>query len=182
MFKGNLAFNEKDQLSLIPEWTYFVNEISKVFKFSDDEIKWFKNCKTAKLIYSIPFVAGCIEPERTAIAHLCIYIAEIKGFEQYFSHQPSDDNDLYNRLAFISTFEGGNRDVIEEGMDLLALIMLEGYHNSEYKDKINHQYNPLVSGKWNYIQIKKEILNRLSSKNESYFNSIPINPSEGWRG
>lgn len=45
----------------------------------------------------------------TAIAHLCLYEAEIQGFQKYCSHTPDDDSDIFNRLAFISTFEGGNQ-------------------------------------------------------------------------
>ena len=66
------VFTEK--LNSLPDstWNYFVKEMKKVFHFTHKETKWFKNCKTAKLIATIPFAAGCDEPERTAIAHLCI--------------------------------------------------------------------------------------------------------------
>ena len=146
-------------------WEYLVLEMKKVFRFTRKETKWFKNCKTAKLIATIPFAAGCDEPERTAIAHLCIYLAEIRGFQKYYAHLPSDDCDLFKRLGFISTFEGGNQDIIEYGMNLLALTMIEGYHKSENDDKTNGIYNPFVSGKWNYdicVQRIKQSFNKNS--------------------
>ena len=140
-------------ISLIT-WEYFVQEMKKVFRFSRKESKWFRNCKTAKLIATIPFAAECDEPERTAIAHLCIYIAELRGFQKYYSHLPSDDIDLFKRLDFISTFKGGNKDVIEYGMNLLALTMIEGYHKSENEDQKHGVYNSFVSGAWNYERMK----------------------------
>nr|MCR4715156.1 hypothetical protein [Treponemataceae bacterium] len=76
----NLA--EKIEIADIPEWDCFVAEISTVFKLSEKETEIFYNSNTAKIIATIPFVAGCNEPERTAIAHLCIYEAEIKGFQK----------------------------------------------------------------------------------------------------
>ena len=160
MNRTNLAYQNDDfetdnsmkKLQEIPDvaWEYFVQEMKKVFRFTRKETKWFRNCKTAKLIATIPFAAECDEPERTAIAHLCIYLAEIRGFQKYYAHLLSDDCDLFKRLEFISTFEGGNQDIIAYGMNLLALTMIEGYHKSEDDDRKKGIYNPFVSGKWNY--------------------------------
>ena len=154
------ANKEQPVQRALPEstWNYIVEEMKTVFRFTRKETKWFKNCKTAKLIATIPFVAGCNEPERTAIAHLMIYIGEIKGFQKYYAHLPSDDADLFQRLAFISTFQGGDQKIIEEGMNLLALIMVDGYHRSEEEDRENGVYNPFVSGAWDYEKIKKDLI------------------------
>lgn len=113
-------------------------------------------------IATIPFVAGCRKPERTAIAHLVIYEAEIKGFQKYYSHLPSDDDDIFNRLGFISTFEGGNPAIIEHGLNILAYIMVEGYNRSKEKDVQNNIYNPIANGKWNYSLLKKELLQKIN--------------------
>ncbi len=121
------------------------------------------------MIATIPFAAGCKEPERTAIAHLMIYIGEIKGFQKYYAHLPSDDEDLFQRLAFISTFQGGDQTIIEHGMNLLALIMVEGCHRSEAKDRKTGVYNPFVSGAWNYKLLKSEISQKI---NYSYFEDV----------
>ena len=183
----NLAYNEnydKNRIKTIgiPDefWNYITKELKIIFRLSRKELKWLKNCKTAKLIATIPFVAECYEPERTAIAHLCIYLAEIRGFQKYCSHLPSDDINLFNRLAFISTFEGGNNIVINYGMNLLALEMIEGYNKSKEKDKINNIYNPFISGSWDYEKIKSEIINKLKNSEysglEEWFNS----PAESW--
>lgn len=158
MNNTNLAYSYQSNVWKLPEWNYLVEEISKVFRFSEDERNHFANSYTAKIIATIPFEAGCKEPERTAIAHLCIYVAEQRGFQKYYAHLPSDDEDIFNRLARISTFEGGNKNIINHGMNILALIMIEGYKKSMDKDRINNVYNPLVSRKWNYQSIKNKLI------------------------
>lgn len=99
-------------------------------------------------------------------------MAEIKGFQKYCSHLPSDDSDIFNRLAFISTFEGGNKEIINHGMNILALIMLEGYKNSINKDKIHNVYNPILSGAWNYQTIKNNLLTEINKSNVPNFDWI----------
>ena len=143
------------------EWDYLATETARVFNLTDKETVQLYNSNTAKIIAAIPFVAGCKEPERTAIAHLCIYEAEIKGFQKYYAHLPSDDEDIYNRLAFISTFEGGNPAIIEHGMSILAYIMVEGYNRSKEKDLRNGIYNPIVNGKWDYRKLKNQLLKKI---------------------
>jgi hypothetical protein len=160
MSKTNTA--EKINTIEIEEWSYLATEVAKVFKLNIKEAKELYNSKTARIIATIPFVAGCNEPERTAIAHLCIYEAEIKGFQKYFSHLPSDDVDIFNRLKFISTFDGGKKTIIEHGMYILACIMLEGYNRSKDKDLKNSIYNPVANGKWNYKTIKKKIMKKIN--------------------
>ena len=168
MFKNsNLAKNVQEEWHL-PQWSYLLTEISKVFSLNSKEIENLSNSTTAKIIATIPFESNCKEPERTAIAHLCLYIAELKGFQKYCSHNKEDDADIYNRLAFISTFEGGNYQIIEHGMAILALIMIEGYKKSKQKDEKTGVYNPLVSGTWNYQSIKNSLIckiNKLSVPN-----------------
>lgn len=161
-------------------WEYLVLEMKKVFRFTRKETKWFRNCKTAKLIAAIPFAAECDEPERTAIAHLCIYLAEIRGFQKYYAHLPSDDSDLFKRLGFISTFEGGNSEIIEYGMNLLALIMIEGYHRSEEKDKQNGTYNPFVSGTWDYEKTKFSIISKIGVSKNHQSNTFNIDIDTPW--
>jgi len=175
MNNSNLAYTSSLNTWNLPEWCYLVDEISNVFRFTGEERNQFENSYTAKLIATIPFEAGCIEPERTAIAHLCIYVAELRGFQKYYAHLPSDDKDIYNRLTRISTFDGGNQEIINHGMNILALIMIEGYRKSMEKDKINNVYNPFVSGKWNYQSIKNKLIweiNKIEVPNFDWFFNI----------
>ncbi len=158
MINSNLALKNDEKIWNLPEWYYLVKETARVFRLTEKEINRLENSNTAKIIATIPFEANCKDPERTAIAHLCLYVAEIQGYQKFCSHQISDDTDIFNRLSFISTFEGGNQTIIEHGMNILALIMLEGYKKSELKDKQNNVYNPLVSGVWDYRQIKNKLI------------------------
>lgn len=144
------------------EWDYLATETARVFNLTDKETVQLYNSNTAKIIAAIPFVAGCKEPERTAIAHLCIYEAEIKGFQKYYAHLPSDDDDIFNRLAFISTFEGGNPAIIEHGMNILAYIMVEGYNRSKEKDLYDGIYNPIANGNWNYKELKNKLRKKIN--------------------
>ena len=168
--KADLAFwNDEVQESPAKkmDWNYFVNEVSRVFTLSKKEQKEFKNSVTAKIIATIPFAANCNMPERTATAHLCLYMAEKRGFQEYCAHLPDDDKTLLTRLDFISTFDGGDQQILEHGMYILALIMLEGYKCSATKDTFKNIYNPIASGAWNYEEKKNEILNILKkTKNE----------------
>ena len=160
MNNSNLA--EKLETKTFPEWDYLATETAKVFNLTRKEALALYNSNTAKIIAVIPFAAGCREPERTAIAHLCLYEAEIRGFQQFCAHLPSDDEDVFKRLDMISTFDDGNNAVIEHGMNILALIMLEGYNRSQEKDRLNGTYNPILSGKWNYDVLKKKLENKIN--------------------
>ena len=101
-------------------------------------------------------------------------MAEIRGFQKYYAHLPSDDINLFKRLGFISTFEGGDKDIIEYGMNLLALIMIEGYHKSENEDRKNGVYNPFVAGVWNYEKEKMLIFIKLEQVKKIEFD-IEVN-------
>lgn len=43
-------------------------------------------------------------------------------------------------------------------MNILALIMLEGYKISIKNDRNNNVYNPILSRMWNYQSIKNKLL------------------------
>ena len=182
-YAENLEEIKNEDVKNIPEstWNYIVDEMKKVFRFTHKETKWFKNCKTAKLIATIPFAAECDEPERTAIAHLCIYLAEIRGFQKYYAHLPSDDIDLFSRLGFISTFEGGKKEVIEYGMNILALKMIEGYNKSKKQDSKNNVYNPFISNVWDYDNLKEMIFDYLHNTTCCELMGWLEQPIEGWK-
>lgn len=162
MHNSNLAYNYLENSWNLPEWDTIVSEISNVFRLTEDEKTSLNENTTAKIIATIPFEAGCNNPERIALNHLCIYMVEKKGFQKYFSHTKEDDTDLFNRLFLISNFEGGNQTIIDHGMNMLALIMIEGYKRSMKKDKANKIYNPFVSGAWDYRSLKNKLLTEIN--------------------
>lgn len=171
MEKSNVVLKNEIIDWNLSEWDSIIDEIAIVFRLNDEEKEKLYNSRTARIIATIPFAANCKKPERNAVAHLCMYVAELKGFQKYCSHCPEDDSDIYNRLAFIGTFEGGNEEVIAYGMNMLAMIMIEGYHKSEKRDSENNVYNPFVSGAWNYIQLKKELTNKINGFSNPFLDS-----------
>jgi hypothetical protein len=105
---------------------------------------------TAKLIAAIPFLAGCREPERTALAHLATFIvAGSEAGEKIFDHKAEDNYDTLARLATISDFAGGDPAIVNRGMKQLAIMMIEGYKNDIASDKAAGLYNPVGAGAWN---------------------------------
>lgn len=165
MYYSNCAYETQELNWNLPEWNYFVSELEKVFRLTPTEKEKLSNSVAAKIIATIPFEAKCKNPERTAIAHLCLYESEILGFQKYCSHLPSDDADLFERLSFISTFEGGDEKIIRHGMNILALLMLEGYKKSITKDVKSNTYNPLVTKTWDYQALKSKLLWEIQKDN-----------------
>ncbi|MCR4953628.1 MAG: hypothetical protein K6A43_06080 [Treponema sp.] len=180
-----LIKNEKssNEQTFEQKWEYYVDAIADIFRLEESEIRNLRNSVTAKIIAAIPFAAECKDADRTAIAHLSLYMVEKKGFQEYCCHLPSDDEYLLKRLAFISTFEGGDEAVIEHGMYMLALIMVEGYKRSAHRDIKYGIYNPIANGKWNYAKTKKEILDILNKTPNKELDSIMSMEEEnpfGW--
>lgn len=141
-----------------------------------------ENIPHGTVLFRFLIAAGCEDPFRTAILHLVAYMAELRGFERYCSHLPSDDANMMSRIECISYFKGGDDAIKEHGMTMLILIMLESYHASQKKDAENGIYNPLNSGAWNYKDIKqfyeaKLALTRNSILDEIYYNRMPV---EAW--
>ena len=87
---------------------------------------------------------------------------------------------ILHRLDFISTFSGGNTKIIEHGMYLLALIMLEGYNTSVKQDTIKNIYNPIANGRWNYKQKKENILKILQKYKCPELDSLLTDPYPKW--
>ncbi len=136
------------------ELEMFISEVFTAvidtFRFTDEEKEDFLGNEVAQLVAAIPFVAGCEDAKRTALAHLAIYITELRGGAIIFDHCEVDNNSVYTRLRLISSFKGGDEKIIHHGMSILALIMLEGYRDSTQKDRLNGIYNPLNEGAWDY--------------------------------
>ncbi len=167
----------------IPEWDYFVEEARSVFGLSDSDTERLYGSRTARIIVAMPFAAGCEDAERTAILHLVAYIAEIKGFQKFCAHLPSDDKTLYERLDMISHFKGGDKQIIEHGMDMLALIMLQGYRASQNADAKSGVYNPRNAGTWDYDAAEKMLEGRIKNFHNTILDGLFYGPftGMGWR-
>lgn len=135
-------------------WNRLCGLTAKAFRFDAEETQRLHNNRTPRLIAAIPFLAGCHQAERTALAHLAIYVLSCKpGTRLVFDHQPADDQEVMARLAAIMRFEGGDPAIIERGMKLLAVQMICGYGRDLAKDAVTREYNPLLSGAWNGMKL-----------------------------
>ncbi len=145
-------------------WSEICDAISSTFKLSREAESRLRESKTARLIAELPFVAGCENPKRTALANLSVYILAATGGKEAFLHSPDDDWDVFARLRLGMNHHGGNKRTLAHGMAVLALIMLHDYRRDEEDDLSTGKYNPLNSGVWNF-QEKKNTLLRIIADN-----------------
>jgi hypothetical protein len=130
-------------------WKEIVSVLASCFSMDGPRASRLEGNTTAELIAAIPYLAGCREPERTALAHLATYIlAGTDAGSKVFDHKSEDNYDILARLAMIAGFEGGDPAIINRGMKILAKIMIEGYKRDVATDLAEGQYNPIASGDW----------------------------------
>lgn len=139
-------------------WCRISGLIALTFRFPGEEHVRFLNSKTARLIAAIPHLAGCGQPQRTALAHLATYVLSCKeGTRLVFDHCPEDDRTVSSRLAAIGHFEGGDANITARGMKLLAIQMICGYGRDLATDAVTHDYNPLLSLAWDGIELVESL-------------------------
>ncbi len=166
----------------------FISEVFSAaidtFRFTEAEKEKFLCKEVAQLITAIPFVAGCADAKRTALAHLAIYLTDLRGGDAIFEHSQEDNNSVYSRLRLISSFKDGDEKIIHHGMTLLALCMLDGYKRTEDKDAEIGAYNPLNDGSWNYDVLRTSLLNDIKQNPckelDSLMNVGDVSPSPIW--
>lgn len=145
-------------------WLELVDRVSLLFHVSEDRKEKILRNKAMKLTAAIPFIAGCRNPMRTALSHLTIYTAAAsEGGKDVFGHRFSDNDDLFTRLERISHFEGGDERLIDRGMALLALAMLEDHKADAEEDRLKGKYNPVNSGAWNYEETAAKLKSRIKA-------------------
>lgn len=131
------------------EWKDIVSIIASSFNIDDAKKARLLASPTPKLIAAIPYLAGCREPKRTALAHLATYlIAASEAGAAIFDHNAGDNYDVLARLATIGSFEGGTPAIINRGMKELAVIMIRGYQRDLESDKAKGLYNPILVDSW----------------------------------
>ncbi len=153
----------QEQVVNVQEFDAFMSDVFTAvidtFRFTEEERKDFIGNEVAQLVAAIPYVAGCEDAKRTALAHLSIYFTELRGGSVIFDHNNDDNKSVYTRLRLISLFKGGDEKIIHHGMTILAYIMLEGYKESASRDIENNIYNPLNDGSWDYDILKTSLMN-----------------------
>ncbi|MBL8965382.1 MAG: hypothetical protein JNG85_00155 [Spirochaetaceae bacterium] len=158
-------------------WADLAKRIAAAFNMSPEAAQRLELNQTARLVAAIPYVAGCDEPERTALAHLGTFVlASSESCRKAFDHKPADDRDPLARLAPIADFQGGDKALIAEGMRRLAILMTNGYRKDLEKDAKSGEYNPLLSKAWNADTILAEL--SASKAVSPYDDLLPINQLE----
>ncbi|OHD80967.1 MAG: hypothetical protein A3J97_14825 [Spirochaetes bacterium RIFOXYC1_FULL_54_7] len=152
---------------MIPDdkaWFLLAETTAEAFRMDAREGRKLAGSRTARLIGSLPFAAGCPQAERLALAHLGNFVlASRDPARAIFDHKPTDDSDPLTRLQCISDFPGGEQAIIRKGMALLGLIMCSGYRHDRSKDAESNTYNPLNSGAWDLSRIEEVLGSETSS-------------------
>jgi hypothetical protein len=149
---------EKMDIPVTSCWDELCGCMAETFRFTEEEKNTFSRSAVAQLIATLPFEASCDEPARTALAHLAIYMTELRGGRIIGDHTPADNESPMARLRLLASFKGGKKEVLEHGMNLLALVMVSGYIHSREYDQQNGIYNPFNDGSWDADKIREELL------------------------
>jgi len=128
-------------------WADLSDAVASAFRMNEDERERFKTKDAARLIGALPFLAGCDDAERTAVAHLGSYVLSIRETKPYANAKQEDNGSLTERLRLISNFKGGGPAILERGMSLLALSMVIDYKRDVELDRAIGKYNPVADGK-----------------------------------
>lgn len=138
-------------------WKDVIRNTTGAFRMTAAETDRMLAHSISNLIAALPFIAGCENPERTASAHLGVYLLSCRN-KEYYNHAPEDDGDIFDRLALINQFNDGDRAVIRKGMSLLALNMISDYNRDRAEDLVAGKYNPLTSGAFSYGEVTEKLL------------------------
>jgi len=153
-------------------WEKLYTEIADAFSLGPTRTVKLASNKVAKLIAAIPFLAGCRNPERAALAHLGTYlVAGSGGAREVFDHQPEDDAEVMARLAMGSNFEGGDPAVLARGMKILAWTMIRGYVRKVEENAVQG-YNPVAAKTWEAGPMLAKLETEISSAPNPEMDSI----------
>jgi hypothetical protein len=112
-------------------WPEIAESIGKAFNMDAEEQEELRDKRVARLIAAIPFLAGCEQPARTAVAHVGTYLLSIRNTKPFFNADATDDIHILERLRLIMNFRDGDKKIIDKGMSLLALCMIDDYKDYE---------------------------------------------------
>jgi hypothetical protein len=144
---------------LFPEsmWAEISGCVAEAFRMTVEEKERFAGGRIAKLIAAIPFLAGCEDAERTAVAHLGTYLLSTRETKRYFNARPEDGVSVLERLRLGSNFMGGDGKIIEKGLCLLALNMVSDYKRDIEEDARLGKYNPIAARAWDFESTVEEL-------------------------
>lgn len=146
-------------------WLELCDRMAGTFHMDSSMAQWLKEKDVARLIAATPFLANSHNPKQTAASHLSIYLLSVsESTKSIFHHNEwSDDFNIMNRLKPIGNFDGGDKSIIDRGMNLLALNMICGYERDLQKDEKLKKYNPISSGVWNFEKMKNKLIHDIDT-------------------
>ncbi len=145
------------------QWDAIVGSTGAAFRMDEEETTWLRTKPIARVIAAIPFLAGCRNAARTAVTHLGTYLLSIKETKPFFNASHEDDGNILDRLQLISSFDGGDQRIIDRGMALIALSMIEDYKRDIQIDAALGKHNPVATGAFDYDQIHDELQRRVEA-------------------
>ncbi len=146
-------------LKLFPEetWRRISGEIAGAFRMTAEEAEEFGRHKIARLIAALPYLAGCDDAGRTAVAHLGTYVLSGRETKHWFNATARDSASILERLWLISDFRGGDAKIIERGLKLLALNMISDYGRDVAEDATLGKYNPVAAGDFDFRKTVEDL-------------------------
>ena len=144
------------------QWDLIVGMVADAFRFTSEETERFRSREIPKLIAAIPFLAGCKDPLRTAISHIGTYILSVR-LPEVAKTIPSDDECLFRRLDPINHFMGGDNEIAQRGMNLIALCMICDYERDVEEDRKLGKHNPISAGTLDFEEQKSDLIGRIKS-------------------
>jgi hypothetical protein len=131
------------------------------FRLDEDEVAQLEADVLVRLLALLPHFAGCQTPVKVGFINITTYIAERRGGKAFFRHTPHDDSEYLSRLeVFRHLMHDGDPAVIDKGLSMAGIIMLNDYQMDAEEDMKTGKYNPLVSGKWQYDKAIKTLKER----------------------
>jgi hypothetical protein len=126
-------------------WRRIVESTGKAFRLTAEETKALEDKALAKLLAATPFLSGCVDAYRTAVASVGTYVLSLYVGDAAACKR-SDASDVMRRIALLDNYIGGNRAIQRRALSLVALTMLWDYHNDADDDAAGGKYNPIVAG------------------------------------
>jgi len=141
------------------QWDKISSRVRAVLNYGITKTAWLQKSRMARLVASVPFLAGCEKAEETSFTNLTIYLMSLdESVRDIYFHKPDDDEDIYRRLFPISHFVGGDIRIIQCCLDLMALSMVSNYQKDVESDTALGKYNPVAEGKWNFQAISGKLV------------------------
>lgn len=138
-------------------WGAVASDLAAAFRMDAAEAEALKGNRIAKLVAALPFLAGCDDAGRTAVAHLGTYLLSVRETKPWFCARPEDGASLFERLRLGANFKGGDEAIIRRGMSLLALNMISDYKRDLEEDAAAGKYNPLAAGDFVFEDAVEEL-------------------------